>query len=139
MNIKIAICATLGLAACQTTTSDKIVVNSSAVLQFETTNNLFVKRMDVAPNLIAGVPYPVNIYMRTDGEAVEVLDACFSWNGEGPFCFSNYEQDRGTITVMLTTGTPNIYELEGFMKYRSGGQLRTTNRQVNTINVQAGI
>ena len=94
--------------------------------------------MDVKTRLSSGVPYPVTLKMRTAGGNVQVREACFKWSGEGPFCFDTFSIDDSTgfLSIMLRTGNPNRYKLEGSVVYDSGGKRYRSNWVSKNIRVK---
>lgn len=102
-------------------------------------STLSIVDMRVADALQAGVPYSVSFTPRTQGGAVEIIEACFLWSGEGPFCFPTRQARSGNRTVFqvtLYTNNPNSYELEGYIVYQSSdGRRYETNRLSREITV----
>lgn len=106
-------------------------------------NHLIVSNLKV-PNrsqLQAGVPYEASIDIRTPGVSVELLQLCFVWGKDGPYCFKNYKMKKGSDggvhpTIGLKTGNPGKYKLSAYMTYRAGGKKYESNATSLTITVR---
>ena len=94
---------------------------------------LTLSNMQVTPTVKAGKPYIVRLAYSADDDT-EIIRACFSWSGEGPYCFP-VDVRRSTIRVQLRTNNPNKYELEGFVEFKSGSKTKASNLVSKTIRV----
>jgi len=94
--------------------------------------------LTVKSDLQAGVPYPVAIEYNIDGAGqIGIQEACFTWNGEGPYCFPvTLDANRSQVIANLRTGNPNTYTLNGAIRYVVNGKSVLTNWTSVTINVR---
>ncbi|MEM6901429.1 MAG: hypothetical protein AAF583_16885 [Pseudomonadota bacterium] len=77
------------------------------ILAARGTATLTVTDVTVETELKAGVPYPVSIGFGLVGDGnVNIDEACFTWNGEGPYRFAPETLVDGNINVTLQTGNP---------------------------------
>jgi hypothetical protein len=91
-------------------------------------------------NLRANVPYQASINIKTPGPAVSLQKLCFFWNTEGPFCFPNFDMQKGADgrthpTIWLYTGRPGTYTLTAMVIYTFQGSTYETNQTATTIIV----
>ncbi len=94
----------------------------------EAAPTMILSELVVNTNLKAGVPYPASLRYRIEGKGdVIVTKSCFTWSGEGPYCF-NVSDDRsaGEAKTRLRTNNPNSYTLLGYLKYTSNGYEKQT-------------
>lgn len=84
--------------------------------------------------LTAGVPYEVRLPYTKSGN-VKVDGGCFTWSGEGPYCFDVSVRTQ-TIRAKLRTGNPNKYRLGAYVEYRSGGKKLKSNTVYAPIDVR---
>jgi peptidoglycan hydrolase-like protein with peptidoglycan-binding domain len=100
-------------------------------------NELFVLSLEVAPTLTAGEPYDAAFFYEPKDEAGIVVErACFTWNGEGPYCFPLQSVKNTRSALKLKTGNPNTYTLAGWLKYRLGGKIYESNKVQTQIDVK---
>ena len=94
-----------------------------------------LKALIVNSKIKAGSYYPVALSYEVSGEPY-LVNACYLWSGEGPYCFkvTNKKEDF-KIVSRLRTKNPGKYKLEGFVKYKSGGQYKESNHVFATIEV----
>lgn len=93
----------------------------------------------VGENLIAGRPYPVALHydIGSSGEVVFTV-GCFTWNGEGPYCFDVTDnRTANQVVASLRTGNPRVYELAGYVIYTIDGSEEQSNTVEAVINVRA--
>lgn len=88
-------------------------------------------------NLRGNIQYTANINFEADGRP-EITRACFSWSGDGPYCFKvrgvNY--GSGTIEVdFRSTSQPGSYTLESYVLYIRSGGTRATNGVSTHVSV----
>lgn len=123
-----AVLLALVLTACQTTQTGSA----------ETAPTLILTTLEVDENLSATIPYAVSLPYQIVGEGtVTVRQACFTWSGEGPYCFNaQNDSDNKTITVRLHTNNPNTYVLAGFVEYVSNGWKKQSNTVSQIIDVK---
>jgi len=104
----------------------------------ESTTRVTLESFQVPDTLKAGKPYAVTLGYRIDGtEAVRITKACFTWSGEGPYCFSPTDsRAAATVTVRLKTGNAGTYLLAGFVRYSVGLGDYESNTLSSTIVVR---
>lgn len=91
-----------------------------------------IQSLSVPENVIAGQTYMAELSVTLDGN-FDHLKGCFSWSGEGPYCFLA-EYKEGIVSTPLRTGNPNTYKLDGFVTFSADGKTITT-RPVSTTLV----
>jgi len=74
-------------------------------------------------------PFVVNINFEADGKP-EIRTACFSFSGDGPYCFKvtdvNYGSP-GTIKVQIRAKNSGSHSLESYVYYIKDGKVQPTN------------
>ena len=74
-------------------------------------------------------PFVVNINFEVDGKP-EIRTACFSFSGDGPYCFKvtdvNYGSP-GTIKVQVKAKSSGSQALESYVYYLRDGKVQPTN------------
>lgn len=74
-------------------------------------------------------PFAVNINFEADGKP-EIRTACFSFSGDGPYCFKvtdvNYGSP-GTIKVQVRSKNSGSHALESYVYYIKDGKVQPTN------------
>jgi hypothetical protein len=74
-------------------------------------------------------PFVVNINFEADGKP-EIRTACFSFSGDGPYCFKvtdvNYGSP-GTIKVQVRAKNSGSHALESYVLYIKDGKIQPTN------------
>jgi hypothetical protein len=74
-------------------------------------------------------PFVVNINFEADGKP-EIRTACFSFSGDGPYCFKvtdiNYGSP-GTIKVQVRAKNSGSHALESYAYYLRDGKVQPTN------------
>jgi energy-converting hydrogenase Eha subunit E len=78
-----------------------------------------------------GLPYEVKITFIADGEPA-IRRACFSWSGEGPYCYPIKPTDvrygsPGSFSVMLFPAFIGAYRAECYVEYYEGRKILRTN------------
>lgn len=117
--------------------NQKVTKHYTEILAAQGSATLTVTDVAVETELKAGVPYPVSIGFGLVGDGNANIDeACFTWSGEGPYCFAPEALMDGKISVTLQTGNPNTYQLNAALKYTSGGEQHMTNWFTSTIHVR---
>lgn len=80
-------------------------------------------------SLHANLPFMVKITFQSEGTP-NIQKACFYWSGDGPYCYRvsniNYEP-QGNFTVWLRIDKGGIYNLECYVQYLYGSELRASN------------
>lgn len=97
---------------------------------------LQLRSLKVKNPIKAGQSYVVTIPYRSTG-AFKVVQGCFLWSGEGPYCFP-VKVGRKSITARLQTNNPNRYRLSAYVIYRdhpSGKKNKNSNRVSAPIKV----
>lgn len=120
------------------TVSALVLVSGCAASQSGPSATLKLESLEVASTLKAGVPYNVSMPYEEIGEgSIAVAKGCFTWSGEGPYCFDVTDDfDAKIITAKLRTRNPNKYELGAYVEYVSGGQSKKSNTVSAPINVK---
>jgi hypothetical protein len=80
-------------------------------------------------DLRANLQYPVNIRFEADGRP-DITRACFSWSGDGSYCFKVVEMDYGSRTIEVdfrSPDDPGSYTLESYVLYVRDGRTTSTN------------
>ena len=88
-------------------------------------------------DLAANLQYPVDISFETDGRP-EITRACFSWSGDGPYCFKVKDVNYGSGTIRVDFRSyrrPGIYSLEGYVLYMRDGRTTRTNSVRTRVTV----
>jgi hypothetical protein len=84
-----------------------------------------VDRGDIKVNF----PFVVNINFEADGKP-EFRTACFSFSGDGPYCYKvmnvNYGSP-GTFKVQVSPKNTGLYALENYVYYIRDGKVQPTN------------
>jgi hypothetical protein len=78
-----------------------------------------------------GLPYEVKITFIADGEP-RMRRACFSWSGEGPYCYPINPKDvefgsPGSFRMMLYPAFVGAYRAECYVEYFQGRKVLRTN------------
>jgi hypothetical protein len=77
----------------------------------------------------ANLQYPMDIRFETDGRP-EMIRACFSWSGDGPYCFKVRDVNYGSGTIRVDFRAPankGRYILESYVIYTGEEKTRSTN------------
>lgn len=93
-----------------------------------------IEALQVPIRVIAGQTYMAEMSVTLDGN-FDHLKGCFSWSGEGPYCFLAKYED-GIVSTPLRSGNPNTYKLEGFVTYSTEGKTITTKPASTTLVVK---
>ncbi len=114
----ITFCAMVALGACA---APKAGLEKDAPL-------LRVTQLEVERELTADIPYAATLRYTVVGAGgkVSINQACFTWSGEGPYCFPVRTQ-HGDATSTLRTRNPGVYYLKGFLEYTSNGYSKRSN------------
>lgn len=122
------------LAACSSPEEPAAVGGDAAAPQAAGT--LVLQGLDVRPALQANNPERVGIRYQASGQ-IRMLQACFQWSPDGPYCFSFQEvPGQSRIETQLRISDPGSYNLEAFVKYSSGGQFLDSNKVTAAIAVR---
>ena len=108
-----------------------------AFLQEMGLSGISVEEIRVDRDLKAKVPYKVTISYTLQGDTpVKINQACFTWSGEGPYCFPvKLDTKKREASLMLHTGRPDTYSLSGALRYNSEGKTSMSNWYTNEIVV----
>lgn len=96
---------------------------------------LKLKSLQVDNPLKAGIAYEVRLPYTKIGN-VKVRKGCFTWSGEGPYCFDVNVRTQ-TIRTKLRTGNPGKYRLGGYIEYSSDGKKLKSNTVYSQIDVRS--
>jgi hypothetical protein len=81
--------------------------------------------------------FVVNINFEADGKP-EIRTACFSFSGDGPYCFKvtdvNYGSP-GAIKVQVRAKNSGLHSLESYVYYIKDGKVQPTNVVSSQIRV----
>ena len=87
----------------------------------------------------ANLQYLVDISFEADGRP-EIRSACFSWSGEGPYCFKVRDVNYGSGTIRVdfrSSPDKGHHILESYVLYTGDGRTRSTNVVRTNISVIA--
>jgi hypothetical protein len=102
-----------------------------------------VTGLEVADDPKVDVRYPALLTFEADGD-VRIIDSCFtwadtgsrlSWLSDGPYCFASEKSPANAVRSMLLTGYAGTYQVEGYVRYASGGVLRRSNSASSEVTV----
>ena len=102
-----------------------------------------VTGLEVADDPKVDVRYPALLTFEANGD-VRIIDSCFTWSdsgsrlnwlSDGPYCFAPDSSPANAVRSLLVTGYPGTYQLEGYVRYASGGVLRRSNSASSEIIV----
>jgi hypothetical protein len=88
-------------------------------------------------DLAANLQYPANISFEADGRP-EITRACFSWSGDGPYCFKVKDVNYGSGTIKVDFRSnlrPGVYTLESYVLYIRDGRTMKTNSASTRVTV----
>ncbi len=88
-------------------------------------------------DLAANFQYPVDISFEADGRP-EITRACFTWSGNGPYCFKVKDVNYGSRTIRVdfrSSSKPGIHSLEGYVLYMKDGRTTRTNSVRTRVTV----
>lgn len=94
-------------------------------------DELTLSNMIVKQKLKAGRPY--DVALRYEGDASGAKEVCFSWSGEGPYCWKDFRVDKKAklVRTKAQTGNPNKYTLSGFVRYGDGQQTNAVSASID--------
>lgn len=87
--------------------------------------SMHAERGDIRVNF----PFVVNINFEADGKS-EIRTACFSFSGDGPYCYKVTDVDYGspgTIKVQVRAKNSGSLALESYVFYVQNGKTKPTN------------
>lgn len=82
-----------------------------------------------ADSIRTNSPFTTYIQFESEGKP-EIKDVCFTWSGEGPYCFKVAELYPGTpqtLKVEPRVANPGSFAADCFVLYAKGGIIRKTN------------
>ena len=88
-------------------------------------------------NLRGNVQYTANINFEADGRP-EITRACFSWSGDGPYCFKVRGVNYGSGTIEIdfrSPAQPASYVLKSYVLYIRDGKTISTNEVSTPVSV----
>jgi hypothetical protein len=77
----------------------------------------------------ANLQYAMDIRFEADGRP-EIIKACFSWSGDGPYCFKVGDVNYGSGTIRVDFRAPTNkgrYILESYVLYTGEEKTRKSN------------
>jgi len=103
-----------------------------------------VTGLEIADDPKVDVRYPALLTYEANGD-VRIIDSCFTWSdagsrlawlsSDGPYCFAPESGPANAVKAMLVTGYVGVYQVEGYVRYASGGTLRRSNTASSEITV----
>lgn len=86
--------------------------------------------VQMTQDIRVNLPFTVKIdFFEAYGEP-EIRTACFSFSGDGPYCYKITETDyesHGTIRVKIKAKNSGLFVLESYVYYIKDQKLQTTN------------
>lgn len=112
----------LGASSCATVSTEPLTEGELRLLSAS---------LPVVSVVKIGLPYEVKITFIADGQP-RIRRACFSWSGEGPYCYPIKPQDvtygsPGSFSVMLYPAFVGPYRAECYVEYNQGTKILRTN------------
>jgi len=109
----------LSISSCATVPTEPLSLGELRLL------SIHAEKGDIRVNFT----FVVNIHFEAEGKP-EIRTACFSFSGDGPYCFKitdvNYGSP-GTIKVQIRAKNPGSFALEGYVFYVRDGNPQPTN------------
>ena len=109
-----------------------LLVSSCATVPTEPLASGELRLLSIHPekgDIRVNFPFVVNINFEADGKP-EIRTACFSFSGDGPYCFKvtdvNYGSP-GTIKVQIRAKNSGSHSLESYVYYIKDGKVQPTN------------
>jgi len=109
-----------------------LLVSSCATVPTEPLASRELRLLSIHPekgDIRVNFPFVVNINFEVDGKP-EIRTACFSFSGDGPYCFKvtdvNYGSP-GTIKVQVKAKSSGSQALESYVYYLRDGKVQPTN------------
>ena len=109
-----------------------LLVSSCATVPTEPLASGELRLLSIHPekgDIRVNFPFVVNINFEADGKP-EIRTACFSFSGDGPYCFKvtdvNYGSP-GTIKVQVRAKNSGSHALESYAYYIRDGKVQPTN------------
>jgi hypothetical protein len=88
-------------------------------------------------DLRANLQYPVDISFEADNRP-EITRACFSWSGDGPYCFKVTDVNYGSGKIRVdfrSTSNSGSYILRSYVLYVRDGRTTKTNSVATRVSV----
>ncbi|MCR9135661.1 MAG: hypothetical protein NXI27_06695 [Alphaproteobacteria bacterium] len=95
-----------------------------------------IERINTNTVMHVGQRYWIDISVKTTTE-VEITQACVIWSGAGPFCFPVvHVQKNKKVRVSIIARQPRVYDVQVFVKYKSGGKVYESNKSSVKVTVE---
>ncbi len=109
----------LAISSCATVPQGPLEPGEMRLLSLEVPDN---------GNLKVNIEYQLTIKFKADGRP-EVRRACFTWSGDGPYCFRirNVEYGSDASVTVLFRPPLDHHLLECYVEYVRDGRVRRTN------------
>jgi len=112
----------LGASSCATVSTEPLTAGELRLLS---------AKLPVVSVVKIGLPYEVKITFVADGQP-RIRRACFSWSGDGPYCYPIKPQDvtygsLGDFSVMLFPAFIGPYRAECYVEYYQDTKILRTN------------
>jgi hypothetical protein len=109
----------LSISSCATVPSEPLASDELRLLSIH---------VPMKEDIKVNFPFVVNINFEANGRP-EIRTACFSFSGDGPYCFKitdvNYGP-LGTIKVQVRAKNSGLHALESYVYYIKDGKVQTT-------------
>ena len=115
-------------SSCATAPTGPIAPGELRLLRIEVPNEVSVKK---------SLPFAVNIVFEADGKP-EIKTACFSFSGDGPYCYRVLDVDYGspgTIRVEPRARISGMYVLEVYVLYVRDGKTQLSKKISSPITI----
>ena len=95
-----------------------------------------ISRLSVEGTPTTTKPYVVSLQFKAEGD-VALQSACFTWNHQSEVCIPlPAGAVKSPIRAGLTTGRAGTYQLNGYVKYQSGGKKITSAQTSAALTVK---
>jgi len=109
----------LSISSCATVPTEPLASGELKLL------SIHAEKGDIRVNF----PFVVNINFEADGKP-EIRTACFSFSGDGPYCYKVTDVDYGspgTIKVQVRAKNSGSHALESYVYYIKDGKVQPSN------------
>jgi hypothetical protein len=116
------------ISSCATVPTEPLVTGKLRLLSIQ---------VPMKEDIKVNFPFAVNISFQAGGEP-EIRTACFSFSGDGPYCYKAMDVtygSPGTIKVQIRAKNSGFHSLESYVYYIKDGKVYLT----NVVNFQIRI